>query len=379
MGDPKHLGGTSHIVSHLLREVESAVRAVLGLRDAESGQHSSSGQGHRQSIASVLRALQVDESDPIGRLWLTLPGDEGLDKKAHRNALFQPRPVDADFLNYWDQIQVILDLVLSRFEERYLDYHQVLDELAALDSPTEGDVQRLKQRAPNNLVAYNYFFEKLSSPKWLELLSNEGFFGYPPAHETDGERVSFPAWPQSKYLLRMTGQEPKAVVDIILSVPATENPIVLTDFAEAACQVAPDEAVRLIASAKSWIGNRHLAFLLLPEALGKLIAHLAEGNYIHESLDLAGNILAIRPAFGGDGEPSPDLSRYRRTRAEGYCGDWKYGEILRLRLPTLIRSGGIDALRLLCNLLDEAVTIYRGDSEENVEQQIFREDYSVIW
>ena len=214
MDEPGRLAATSHLVSHLMREVDGAVRAVLQVQ-AEHGSAKSAGrENHKASIASVLKALGVAETNPIAQLWLTLPGDEGLDKKAHRDALFRPRPVDKAFRDFWEQIHVILDFVLERFRDRYLDYHRVLDELAAVETPTGQHAKKLKQRAPNNLVAYRYFFDKITSPLWLRPLAEKGFFKHPPAPEVEEERVRFLPWPQSQYLRRMARHDPRTVADI---------------------------------------------------------------------------------------------------------------------------------------------------------------------
>ena len=148
-----------------MREVESAIRSVLQPQLDNGGLQSEENRGHRRSIAAVLGGLEIPETDPIAQLWLTLPSDESLDKKTHRDALFQPRHVDDEFLRFWDRIQVIFDFILGRFEQRYLDYYVVLDELAEKGNPSREDAKRIKQHAPNNLVAYRYFFEKISHPR----------------------------------------------------------------------------------------------------------------------------------------------------------------------------------------------------------------------
>lgn len=258
MEDSGALASTSHLVGHLMREVESSVRTVLhpGV------------SGHVNSIVAVLKGLEIDESSPIAQLWLTLPGDEGLDKKAHRNALFQPRAVDREFMEYWDRLQSILDFVLERFEERYLEYHGVLDEHAAIEAPTKADVETIKQRAPNNLVSYRYFFDKLSSSKWLKPLYEEGFFSYPPAPVIEGEFVRFPPWPQSQYLARMARQDPDTVTDIIFNIPKTQNINVLTDLAEATCEMPAKYSTKLVEKVNSWINSPYFGSMLLPEVLG---------------------------------------------------------------------------------------------------------------
>ena len=379
MDEPEALGSTSHLVSHLLREVESAVRAVLQPRTEEAPSQAGDGSNHRESIAAVLKGLGVEDSDPVAQLWLTLPGDEGLDKKAHRNALFQPRAVDPSFLEYWERIETILDFVLGRFEERYLEYQQVLDALASIDAPTADAVATFKQRAPNNIVAHSYFFDKGLSPKWLAPLHEEGFFAHPPDPVTLGESISYPPWPQSRYLLRTAEEEPSLVVDIVLGIPATDNPIVLTDFIEAASKVPPEQSVRLLGKVESWIATPHFSYPLLPEATGRFVASLAEGGYVDEALDLTRTLMKLSPAASTAVVTDPELAQYLRTRAEARFTNWDFKEVLRLRVPVLIQAAGVKTLRLLCDLLDEAVTTEQGTKEETTIQETIREDLSTIW
>lgn len=52
-------------------------------------------------------------------------------------------------------------------------------------------------------VAYNYFFQKIDSPAWLQPLKEKGFFKNPtPAIRKDGF-IQFPIWPESTYLLKI--------------------------------------------------------------------------------------------------------------------------------------------------------------------------------
>lgn len=379
MEESASLESTSHLVGHLLREVEDAVRAVLQPQPNGPGSQAGDSEGHRQSIAAILKGIGVAETEPVAQLWLTLPRDERLHRKAHRNALFKPREVDAEFLRFWDRIQAILDFILERFEERYLNYYRLLDQLVEKETPTRSDAKRLKKNAPNNLVAYRYFFEKVSSPKWLEPLRAESMFSYPPSPEVDGKSIRLPPWPQSQYLQRMAKLDPGLVADIILDIPDTENVIVLANFADAACKMPPEEAVRLVSKAKSWVETPYLGALLLPESLVKLTVHLAEGGYVDEALELARTLLAVRPASTPGVTEDPEVARYLRQRPEGLFRDWGYKEVLRLRMPALVRAGGIRSFRLLCDLLNDAVTIDRGAPEGGAVDEDVHEDLSAIW
>src|SRR5207249_3549236 len=127
----------------------------------------------------------------------------GLHARAHRDSLAPPRPLDDDFRIFWSEMEAILDVILDKLESCYLEFHRVLDGLLVKPSPTDADIKVLRDHVPNNLVTYHYFFQKLSSPAWLEPLAAAGFFEDPPKPIQDEKGVGFAPWPQSQYLARM--------------------------------------------------------------------------------------------------------------------------------------------------------------------------------
>ncbi|MDA1347638.1 MAG: hypothetical protein O3A47_02040 [Chloroflexi bacterium] len=331
---------------------------------------------HRREIEAILDALGIPEDHAVSRLWLALPGDKGLHSIAHREALAAPRPVDGEFVSLWDSLQWILDFFLQKFEETYLEYHAILDELLIAEHPTRKEANRLRVHTPNNVASHSYFFDKLTSPEWLEPLTEEGFFRRPSQPERDGDSIRFVPWPQARYLVRIAREKPTAVADVILAVPQTENVIVLADLAEAACEMPAEEAVRLVERAKEWASGPYAGLMLLHERIGRLVAHLAEGGYVAEALDLARAWLALKQQ---ESDETTERGLRLPSRPRGILNDWDYKEILRLRMPVLVRSGGLSALVLLCDLLDEAISVERTQDKEDRTSDRIREDYSQIW
>jgi hypothetical protein len=194
----------THLVAHLLREIESAMRAVVEPildrpRDLEQ-QRTSGDEKHQAAIRIVLRGLDIPETSSVAQAWLQVSGqknDYALPARAHRDALAQPRRLDQEFLRFWSNMEAIFDVVLQKYEARYLASHQTLDALLGKAVPTQGDVHLLRNQVPNNLVAFGYFFDNLNSPAWLEPLRAGGFFGHPPDPDYDDEQgtVRFPGWP----------------------------------------------------------------------------------------------------------------------------------------------------------------------------------------
>ncbi len=109
----------THLVSHCLREFESALRDVLRpvaahllppvvsitdtTQSKKRGQKQSGDEkdGHRKDIRQILYALAIPESDWVTQQWLQLaPKREeqyGFASRAHRNNLAEPRPLDDEF------------------------------------------------------------------------------------------------------------------------------------------------------------------------------------------------------------------------------------------------------------------------------------------
>ena len=129
MHDPASLRTSSHLVSHSLREIESALRDVLesiGEREQRLQKSKNGEQNHKDEISAILRALHIPETDPVAAAWLRLPG-YGLHARSHRNALTSARPADEDFRQFWNDMQWIFDVVLDKFETSYLAVYSLLD------------------------------------------------------------------------------------------------------------------------------------------------------------------------------------------------------------------------------------------------------------
>ena len=51
-----------------------------------------------------------------------------------------------------------------------------------------------------------------------------------------------------------------------------------------------------------WVAEQEYLYMLLPDRLGKLVAHLAEGGETKAALALAGSILTISPLHSAKSE-----------------------------------------------------------------------------
>ena len=140
---------TTHLVGHLLREIESALRAVV----SSAAEHTEppsrrTRQGtHRREIIAILKGLGIEETEPVAQAWLRIAmpeNEEALHRRAHRDALSAPRPADAPFHAFWNEMEGILFVVLTQFEARFLKGFALLDTLIDHPSPGKAEVDRLR-------------------------------------------------------------------------------------------------------------------------------------------------------------------------------------------------------------------------------------------
>lgn len=207
----------------------------------------------------------------------------------------------------------------------------------------------------------NYFFEHLQDPAWLDLLIRAGKFRKAPDPIKDVKKgtAAFPPWPESRYLARMAAYEPNTVLEVILQLPNTENIRIHEDIADAALAMPANLAAKLISKAITWFESQ--SQLLLPEKLGKLIPHLAQGGQVEEALHLTRSLLAI--------SPDPIMPSEPKARFD----DWYYEQILVKHIPDLVKVARERALTLVCDLLYDAISISLDKKDDK------KSDYSYIW
>ncbi len=381
------LDSTTHVVAHLLREIESALRTGVlePFREEEEAPDSqqepekkNDTDRHEKEIRATLRALKISEEDSIAVFWLGLAGREvvGLAGRAHRNNLDSPRSVDDAFIKFWNDILAVFDVVLDRFEASYLHGHRALDQLINKSSPSKGDANWIKNHVPNNLVAMGDLFFRLKNPEWVQPLKEEGFFDHPLAPLVDEEKgiITYANWPQSRFLVRMACtaiSEIQKTVVVILGSLETENISIRQDVVDAALCVPGTLASQLAKKTRYWIETQPQLLGLFPEKTGKLVAHLAAEHETDAALALTTSLLKIEP---DPREANDDNRRFWHPRPQTKVDEWHYGLIARAAIPALVESTGMQTLTLFGSLLDTAVTLSRRPDERNPP-----EDYSHIW
>ncbi len=371
------LKSTTHLVGHLLREIESSLRAVLKpilnqtTNPKDSEKHKS--ENHKNEIFAALKTLEIAETSAAAEFWLKLPGnksEDGLHKRAHREDLAPPRIIDQRFRDFWVSMNVLLDEVLDKFETRAASIRKILDKLLTKHEPDNQDINFLRLEVPNSVFALGYFFNRLESPAWLKLLHKAGFFNHPPGLEIDaeGKIFRFPVWAQSRYLIKVAPDEPEAVLEITLQLfdsdSYSNNIRIYEDLAEAVLKMPPELASHWAERAISWLRQQTYLYYRLPDTLGELIAYLADHNKVDIAIKLARELLTVLP--------QTDDSSLRRPIAR--FDEYYYDKIINQHLVVLVEQQTNVVLSLFCDLLDHYLSL-----SYTIEEGRFSEDYSVSW
>jgi len=219
---------------------------------------------------------------------------------------------------------------------------------------------------------YEYFFSRLTSPDWLDPLYKHGFFREPEKPVPVEGGVRYPPWPDSSFLARVAEKAPKKVLEIALRIPDTNNPYVHYDLALAALSMPAAMAATWVRKEVEWLKEQRRVFFLLPDELGKLITHLAEGGEVDAALALARALL------------EPHVPEKKSSKeAEGWPENpvlivepYNYSELLRLHVPDLAGVSPLETLEMLSDHLEAAIRIYlRRDDDEPQPPG----DYSYLW
>ncbi len=252
--------------------------------------------------------------------------------------------------------------------------------------PSPAAVKRALALIEKRPVNHSYFFSKLESPDWIEPLVDAGYFTDPPPPRFNGDYVSYPAWPESKYLTRMASVAPARVAEVIGRIPDTDNVSVHEDLARAAIHLSARSMAQWATKEADWISRQPRIEHPLDEALGTVIDRLADAGMADAAIDLARSLLTIRCVTdsghpGSVREPTQAYeSGVERANSEsageedlevaelaasmvadlssrivGRLSEYDYRQFAERHVPVLLTHGGIRTLEMLCHLLEKAI------------------------
>ena len=361
---------TTHIVGHLLRDVESAMCDVLTIVSDEKPKRNEP-DAHKKKLVNILKGLGIEETEPVAVAWLNLTGKKnegGLHKRAHRDSLEDVRPVDDDFIEFWNQMQTILEVMLDRFEAQYANIvFKKLDGLAKKDTPTSEDAKTIHSNIPNNFVAHQRFFNQLSNTKWLPLLKSEGLFLEPPEPERNYEEKTtrHPLWPAGVYLEKVASIEPEIAKEILRDIKEVDNANVKGALLKVASNLRKEDRLELLPRIKEWVKTEHHIFQMsLTDPAKNIIEKFLEDGEEDAAFEVATNLLEILP--DPTQHPIPEEgSLYRPSlRPLARLDSWYYDQFFKKDFPKLIAKNKKRSFDLASDLLLSYLTHEHRDQKE---------------
>ncbi|WP_191905864.1 hypothetical protein [Nitrincola iocasae] len=223
-----------------------------------------------------------------------------------------------------------------------------------------------------------YFFSRLNNPLWVEPLRQRGYFSSPPGLKQlrDGY-VQYPHWPELSYLLTITEEVPDQVVEIILSLPKTDNPRVYDDVLAIALKLEGRQSAELYPKLNEYI---ELDNPFLAHRYPELLKHwMAQGN-IAESLKVTKSLVSFR-----EDPKAREKELLRKKNPKSLVSllepiprfqQWEYQQILENGVRPLAEHEPYQVSRILIDAVASMIRlgIYQEDFEKGSGQ-----DYSEIW
>lgn len=369
MSETASLTTRTHLVAHLLREIESSLRDVLRpLSTRPLSEESDGREKHKVCVQAILQVLGIPESDMVAGKWIQLIDEGSLHEWAHRDSLNAPRPCSDTFTLFFRDVESLFLAVLRRYEVRFLNTYDYIDRIVLRQHPPRD----LKARLPANQLTYRYLFSKVSNPDWLILLQKQAFFNDLPQLVNDDEgqvRVTH-EWPQVIYLQNMAKNPSRAVQERVLDImlaAETNYYYIHQEFTKGILAMPVDLASRWANSETIWIREGGELQGLLPDYLGDLCIKLAKGGMASTAIDLLREILAILP--------DPEAEKKRRPKDEAQriafailkpqirCERYHYEEVLKKNASVLVGIAPFECLELLADLLEKAICYALSDGE----------------
>ncbi|MGI6302685.1 MAG: hypothetical protein ACOX52_16735 [Verrucomicrobiota bacterium] len=223
-----------------------------------------------------------------------------------------------------------------------------------------------------------YFFSRLNNPLWVGPLRERGYFNSPPGlkHLPNGY-VQYPHWPELGYLVAVTEEAPDEVVEIILSLPKTDNPRIYDDVLAIALRLEGQQSASLLPKLIEYI---ELDNPFLAHRFSGLLQHWAEQGNLGEALEMTKLLVSFR-----EDPRSRDKQQLRKKKPKSSGASlepvprfpqWEYQQILEKGVRPLAEHEPYQVARILIDAVASMIRLgmHPEDFEKGSDQ-----DYSEIW
>jgi len=206
-------------------------------------------------------------------------------------------------------------------------------------------------------------------------LAKRGFFENPPAPVPAAEPgyVRFPPWPEGRYLVRMAARAPEQVASVLGAIGASENPTVTRLLLGAVASLPGDQARQVSDKVREWVTAPYPDHFA--DEAATVAIHLLGAGDVSAALAVIALLLEVQLDPRLSEKAAWTDSPLRPTpEAAARFSEWQYERVIAQILIPIVDATGLDAIRLLARLLDDALRMSRWEQEA-----LANEDYSYIW
>ncbi len=311
---------------------------------------------------------------------------ERVDPMAHQLDLAIRRKKDNELLELWEVFQEIAHhnhaVAESEFNVHVESFEKiVLNLLAPVIAQDQQEIQSILNRSDLSssdtdrlfsLIArkganYVFFFAQLSDPKWIPILNENHYFSNLPAVQPYKEgRAHTLYWPPITYLQRVANISPQLVIDTVLSIRSTDNPLILHSIAEIALQVTPVErSLKLKEYVFDYINNPHEypqsnTVLKLIERWG-----VASNDTTSATLKLIEDVVKFQPAPAMEVNPD-DLTAVLEPAPR--FQPYEYQEILNEGIRPLAERRPYPVARILIDAVSTMIRLKEHEANPDNEE-----------
>ena len=257
-----------------------------------------------------------------------------------------------------------------------LAINEEIDEIVRR-SPSAEDAERLVEMQ-FRVAAESTVLKKLPEG-WLPHMIDAGFFKDPSPIVFTGGQPDYVNWTPSQYLIKCVNAFPKEVTDIILSCVFKDtkkrNPAVYVDFLTCALDLPIDCAEKI---GQKMLDEQWHDFIKTYWFAEKYIETM-EKMYFNERYDIAIKLAhhAFAPKLQTSRLPVPDLQNkwMNDENVTAPFDDYLFEEILRDKIPKLMRKNPAMITKLIATLLEEYIKL--GNQGKKIDDKY--NDKSDIW
>lgn len=138
-----------------------------------------------------------------------------------------------------------------------------------------------------------YFFSRLKNPRWIQPLSERDYFKSPPdiRYLPDGH-IQYPFWPELQYLKNVCKDATEEVIQLVLQLPAVDNPRVYDNILDIALELDGEQSVQLKPKILEYT---ELEYQFSPYKYLELLTHWISENQNEAALELANILVQFVP------------------------------------------------------------------------------------